>query len=85
MPNFFTAPDLRAEPGRSRLNLLICAASVCVLCLLSTVAHTERPVVVAMQRDRAQVLRASVFSIRTAQAATGELVSKLGRMLGRMR
>ena len=81
--NFLTAPNLRTEPARSRLCLLLTALSVCSLCLLSTVAHTERPVAVAIQRDQAKVWSASVFSIRTAQAATGELVSKLGRMLGR--
>lgn len=83
--NFFTAPNLRTEPGRSRLCLLLTALSVSSLCLLSTVAHTERPVKVAIQRDQAKVWGASLISIRTAQAATGELVSKLGRMLGRGR
>ena len=74
---------LRIEPGRSRLSLLVCALSVSLLSLLSTISHTERPVAVAMQRDQARVWGASVFSLRTAQTTGSELIGKLGRMMRR--
>ena len=79
--NFLASPDLRTqaatlrtEPGRSRLSLLLCALAVSSLSLLSTAAHTEPAVVVAMQRDQAMLRSTGADLTQQAKsAATGAL------------
>ena len=94
--NFLTSPDLRTqaatlrtEPGRSRLSLLLCALAVSLLSLLSTAAHTEPKVMVAIQRslvapiqrDQAMLRSTGADVVRQAKgAATGALcyVAQMG-------
>lgn len=75
------AATLRTEPGRSRLSLLLCALAVSSLSLLSTAAHTEPAVVVAMQRDQAMLRSTGADAVRQAKGlATGALcyVAQMG-------
>lgn len=87
--NFLTSPDLRTqaatlrtEPGRSRLSLLLCALAVSSLSLLSTAAHTEPAVVVAMQRDQAMLRSTGADAVRQAKGAAMGAMCYMAQMGG---
>ncbi|MBB6053325.1 hypothetical protein [Armatimonas rosea] len=79
---FLTSPDLRTEPGKSRLNLLLCALAVSSLSLLSTACHTEPTVMVAMQKDGAMLRSTGADAVRQARSAALTTVGYMAQIGG---
>ena len=82
MNHFFTTNDTRTEPGRTRLNLLVCGLIVTLLSGVSEYAHIERAVLIAMGRDKHRV---AATTLQTARIVGNGITTTMGVVLGRFK
>ena len=82
MNHFFTTNDTRTEPGRTRLNLLVCGLVVALLSGVSEYAHIERSILVAMGRDKQRV---AATTLQTARVVGSGITTTIGVVLGRLK